>query len=235
MAWSTADQAIEAALKGSLSVKVAGVKGNETDDDSTNILDAANLLVSLGGANLVFPPGTYRIAQDITLPAGITLHFTQGAVLDPDTGVTVTIESQVMAGKYAIFGGGGIVIDSITSRQVDPVWWTIPPTIPPVSGKHFVGKVWLNSSISPGGSMGYACTTEGTANGTIWVASTNYAVGDTVNNSGNVYQCTTAGTSAASGGPTGTGTSITDGTVVWAYIDTLALYYPFGLISTTTP
>jgi len=56
--------------------------------------------------------------------------------------------------------------------------------------------------------------------GTIWTASTAYAVGDRVVNVGNVYRCTTAGTSAAAPavGPTGTGTAITDGTVVWRYL-----------------
>ena len=53
---------------------------------------------------------------------------------------------------------------------------------------------------------------------TLWAASTAYTVGQTVQNSGNVYTCTTAGTSAASGGPSGTGTGITDGTVVWSWL-----------------
>ena len=52
-----------------------------------------------------------------------------------------------------------------------------------------------------------------------WVLSTAYRLGEEVtNDSGKLYTCTTAGTSASSGGPTGTGTSITDGTVVWDYI-----------------
>lgn len=52
-----------------------------------------------------------------------------------------------------------------------------------------------------------------------WHASTVYVVGQQVNNdSGKAYKCTTGGTSAGSGGPTGTGTGITDGTVVWDYI-----------------
>lgn len=52
-----------------------------------------------------------------------------------------------------------------------------------------------------------------------WTGSKNYpAVGIQVHNGGNVYRVTTAGTSAASGGPTGTGTGITDGSVVWAYV-----------------
>ncbi|WP_029313212.1 hypothetical protein [Acidiphilium angustum] len=58
-----------------------------------------------------------------------------------------------------------------------------------------------------------------------WTASTAYTVGETVTNGGNSYRVTTAGTSAASGGPTGTTTSITDGTVTWTYAPpTLVLY-----------
>jgi uncharacterized phage protein gp47/JayE len=52
-----------------------------------------------------------------------------------------------------------------------------------------------------------------------WAALTGYALGQRVHNdSGKVYQVTTAGTSDASGGPTGTGTGIVDDSVVWAYL-----------------
>ena len=51
-----------------------------------------------------------------------------------------------------------------------------------------------------------------------WQASTAYVVGDIVtNDSGKVYTCDTAGTSAGSGGPTGTGANITDGSARWDY------------------
>ena len=50
-----------------------------------------------------------------------------------------------------------------------------------------------------------------------WQASTPVIVGQYVTNGGNSYVCTTAGTTAASGGPTGTGTGIADGTAVWNY------------------
>lgn len=49
-----------------------------------------------------------------------------------------------------------------------------------------------------------------------WAASTTYAVGQRRANNGNVYVCITAGTSAASGGPTGTG-QVNDNTCRWAY------------------
>lgn len=92
----------------------------------------------------------------------------------------------------------------------------------------------------------YTCTTAGTSGGTGptgtgsgitdgsckwsfvgvggltsgWTTSTAYFTGGSVViANGNSYQCTTSGTSAASGnGPSGTGSSIADGTCVWKYL-----------------
>jgi hypothetical protein len=62
----------------------------------------------------------------------------------------------------------------------------------------------------------------------MWQPLTTYAIGDAVINFDpaavapvlpiKVYHCTTGGASASSGGPTGTTSSITDGTVTWAYV-----------------
>jgi len=57
---------------------------------------------------------------------------------------------------------------------------------------------------------------------TAWAADTIYAINDLRVNSGNVYLCIYGGTSASSGGPTGTGNHIQDNTVYWAYIDGLS-------------
>ncbi len=51
-----------------------------------------------------------------------------------------------------------------------------------------------------------------------WATTHAYVQGDLVSHVGNVYSCTTGGTSAGSGGPTGTSTTITDGSVVWFYV-----------------
>jgi hypothetical protein len=51
-----------------------------------------------------------------------------------------------------------------------------------------------------------------------WIAATTYAVGQYVTNAGNTYICTSPGTSASSGGPNGTGSAITDGTITWQYV-----------------
>jgi hypothetical protein len=54
-----------------------------------------------------------------------------------------------------------------------------------------------------------------------WANTTAYSIGDHVTNDTapvKIYICTVAGTSAGAGGPTGTGSGITDGTVTWNYV-----------------
>jgi len=51
-----------------------------------------------------------------------------------------------------------------------------------------------------------------------WAASTAVLLNQHMHNGGNAYVVTTAGTTAGSGGPTGTGTGISDGTAVWNYV-----------------
>lgn len=50
-----------------------------------------------------------------------------------------------------------------------------------------------------------------------------YVVGQQVHNGSNVYRCVTAGTSGNASPPTGTGTGIADGTVVWDYLAALGM------------
>lgn len=63
----------------------------------------------------------------------------------------------------------------------------------------------------------------------LWAPTTTYLVGDQIVNGGNVYVVTIAGVSAASGGPSGTGTGITDGTVTWNFVSAA----PTGVIGTS--
>jgi hypothetical protein len=63
-----------------------------------------------------------------------------------------------------------------------------------------------------------------------WLGSSAYALGDNCVNGANLYECITAGTSASSGGPTGTGTDITDGTAHWRYADSVS-----NILTTTAP
>lgn len=59
------------------------------------------------------------------------------------------------------------------------------------------------------------------ANSPAWVGGGTYTIGQVRKNDTNpykFYKCTTGGMAAGSGGPTGTGTGIVDGTVVWDYV-----------------
>lgn len=51
-----------------------------------------------------------------------------------------------------------------------------------------------------------------------WAGVTAYVLNDVKVNGSNAYQCTKAGTSAATGGPSGTGTAIVDGSAAWMYL-----------------
>lgn len=67
--------------------------------------------------------------------------------------------------------------------------------------------------------------------GTAWAGTTAYVKNDIVSNGSTptrLYKCTTAGTSASSGGPTTTSFDITDGTVTWAYIGEMAPFQSSG-------
>jgi len=71
-----------------------------------------------------------------------------------------------------------------------------------------------------------AAKTVAVTNHGAWSASHAYVLADTVTNDTlKVYKCITAGTSAGSGGPTGTGADITDGGAHWEYKETVGAGY----------
>lgn len=103
-----------------------------------------------------------------------------------------------------------------------PTTWMNAPS----GGQATMTGTWSDSSADATGVAGHfrlydsggsTCRIQGIASGT-WQASKAYALNDHAMNGGNLYRCTTAGTSASSGGPTGTGTGISDGTAVWSYV-----------------
>lgn len=64
-----------------------------------------------------------------------------------------------------------------------------------------------------------------------WAATTAYSADNIVRNSGNVYKCIKAGTSAGSGGPSGEGTEIVDGSVTWEYLRDGGIHWGYGVIA----
>jgi len=78
--------------------------------------------------------------------------------------------------------------------------------------------------------------TSATAFSDSWVASTAYAPGSQVYNTGRLYVCVIGGVSAASGGPSGTSAGIVDGGVTWDYVSTgVGLQEPLDPIPNWAP
>lgn len=66
---------------------------------------------------------------------------------------------------------------------------------------------------------------------TAWAATTAYSLAGIVRNSGNVYECIKAGTSAGSGGPSGEGDEIVDATCTWKYLRDGGIQWGYGTIA----
>lgn len=101
-------------------VWVAGV-GNGTTDDR-GAFATADTTAIVNGATLVLGPGTYKVASNLTVTSPIEIR--PGAVIKPDSGVTVTLSGGVSAPRRQIFDHsvGGLVVP----KKVDyyhPTWW----------------------------------------------------------------------------------------------------------------
>jgi lysophospholipase L1-like esterase len=127
-------------------------------------------------------------------------------------------------GTYYPIGGAGGVAGAVTVDGLHPSHRgaMYDGAVILMAASKFIGSSPLNSPrpcsaddgydslLNPGGNM---------LEGVPWQASYGYVVGQQCSNSSNIYRCTAStGNSASSGGPSGTGSSITDGSVTWAYM-----------------
>lgn len=136
--------------------------------------------------------------------------------------------------------GQTLQFEYITSSWLQPPHWTASTAVSL--------NAWRNSA-----GNNYKCTTAGTTStiaptlydgisqdggvywkffsASAWGSSTAYSVGTYVTNGGNLYKATSSGTSASSGGPSGTTADIDDGTVVWDYVSssTWAAYTEYAI------
>lgn len=157
----------------------------------------------------------------ITEGAGPTTFRANGA----DT-PTVKTEFRISHVKLSLGGmlprnyGGGALVDATANRMRPLRWYGELPTW----GDYIDGDRVDDIAPAVGNPQGWVCTTAG-ALASAWQATTAYAIGDWVeNDSGKIYICDQAGTSAGSGGPTGTGADIVDNTARWDYHDSQAVF-----------
>ncbi len=115
-------------------------------------------------------------------------------------------------------------LDTLISHQGLPFQAIVAAWQDPSNGNFLIkpGMLVSGSCIASGTTVqGWPATAvrqgELLPNSTDWAAGTTYAANVLVAANGNFYQATTGGTSGSAGGPTGTGTNIADGSVVWKF------------------
>jgi hypothetical protein len=101
-----------------------GANGDGSTDDRATLNTLANTTMSAGGW-IPIDRG-YKISSNLTIPAGVHLHFTGNGQLVVPTGVTVTVNGTINAGAHKIFdltGTGKIAFGEGASPEIWPEWW----------------------------------------------------------------------------------------------------------------
>lgn len=95
-----------------------------TTDDGNALADAITAAQVSGIKVVTVAGGTALVGSDLTVPAGITLHPLEGAMIKPASGVTVTIEGYVPPVEYQWIDEslGGRVLYAGPGRS-KPVWY----------------------------------------------------------------------------------------------------------------
>lgn len=192
-----------------ISMPTVGTAGTYADASHTNVIttDAYGRVSAVTSTSIAIAESAVTsLVSDLAAKMPTSWTITAGSGLsgggDGSSNRTLTVTNPVPAG-------------TVTGQQLR---W---------SGSAWVAQTPTFSTEDPPSSPSayddeFAAPTVTRYSHPAWVASTAYAVGQPVLNSGNPYVCITAGTSASSGGPTTTSTNITDGTAHWKFIGAAA-------------
>lgn len=213
----------------------------------TQVVNGTNLYTCASPGTSAASGGPTGAGIGIT-DGSVTWNYT-GIAASVPTSPTSTTNVTIMDGVLQTSNGNGYVAGSLTVGQGNAFSGTVVLTGTAVSSVTInnPGKLMANPGIIFIGAGTTAATgtltffadgtyyrskgngytgTETVTIGTAWAPNTVYAIGNQRSNSGSLYTCTTAGTSEASGGPTGTGTGIIDGGVTWNYAGIAATAHP---------
>jgi hypothetical protein len=112
--------------------------------DGTTPDQAAFTAASAAFPQLRIPPGNYRFSANTTINAAMA--FDAGAVLVPDTGVTITIVGVVEAGRSLHFGGLGTTVFAPGSVDfVSAEWFGLSTTGTEANNNAALVKAWTAS------------------------------------------------------------------------------------------
>lgn len=206
-------------------VKDFGAKGDGATDDiaafeaAITAMNVTGASVYSRGRELIIPYGTYRLSRALHIDWGMLVH---GAGF-----------GETSAASRLVFDSGvhGVIFDSTqSSASGRTAAWSemrnvyISAAGKGVANKHGVilrARAKIENVIVGGFSGNGIHIVAGDGNNvdgnTPWTANTAYTDGDWVTNGGGNarFVCVHSGTSASSGGPTGTSASIADGSCIW--------------------
>jgi len=147
---------------------------------------------------------TYAMAVKTARMTATRDHFANGSI-------DIMAANDTVLATFGLSASGGTISNDT---------WTLAVDAATVQGEDEAGAgtVATKADIkTSGGAANIPGLTVGPAS-TAWQGSSAVVLGQVQSNGGNLYEVVTAGTTASSGGPTGTGTGITDGTAVWDYL-----------------
>jgi uncharacterized phage protein gp47/JayE len=171
------------------------------DGDDQDIIDALFDNVAAGIATYGNTPGTYTDSQG----TDHDLFFSRPDEIEIYVVLGVTYDSRLYPAD-----GDDLIAEAIVE------WGDAQDTGKDAAPSGIIAQAFSVTGVLEVTYVGISTTSIATP--TTWTALTAYVANDVVTNSGRVYRCTVGGTSAASGGPSATGTGITDGSVTWAHL-----------------
>lgn len=194
----------------------------------TTALAGSNVyIVTTGGMSAATGTGPTGTGTGIVdgLTATAWAPLTAYSTLNMRVSANGNVYQLVVAGTSAASGTGpsgtgSLIVDGYTASPwtAATVYPTLGVTVSANGNVYTLAQVGTSASTGTGPSGTGGGITDGSAIAA-WVANTVYSVlGTLVSNGGNVYELAQAGTSAASGGPTGTTWGIADNTCVWDFI-----------------
>jgi hypothetical protein len=166
----------------------------------------------------VIPAGGTPSAEDVDEGVEALTAMVNSWEADGLTGDILPLDARFEAGVVAMLavrvaGEYGKEPDAVLVRDAENGWTQISSAFFAVPYSRFDTSLKYTGHYT---DSGFILGTQ-PDNYEIWQPLMQYALRKTVQNGANFYECITAGTSASSGGPTGTAAEITDGTVTWCW------------------
>ena len=104
-------------------VRAHGATGDGATDDHVAF---ENAIAAASGGTVHVPKAatSYKLEDNVTVPASVTVIFQQGALLSIDVTKTFTVAGTIDAGLWQIFSGAGTASFGVGScQEVYPEWW----------------------------------------------------------------------------------------------------------------